>query len=233
MSQPAPHAIETRNSSSVPVILSLLLGALALAAPALAPCATPVTSGAAAPASLATAQVVKFKPGMRMSALAGRAPSDLVEFSDGRRMHVGQLQRLQAWARRARGTPRRPIPAAFRARPAATGRRVGDASELLAALKGPDSRTVRLPSGRLATVGQIRFVMPEVDKRLGRPLTAAALPNLSGPALKVGPKSDWKSLLNKPDDTIVEAPDGKRVTVGMIKQALKASASPQRASLQR
>ena len=135
MSQPAPHAIETRNSSSVPVILSLLLGALALAAPALAPCATPVTSGAAAPASLATAQVVEFKPGMRMSALAGRAPSDLVEFSDGRRMHVGQLQRLQAWARRARGTPRRPIPAAFRARPAATGRRVGDASELLAALK--------------------------------------------------------------------------------------------------
>lgn len=231
MSQSKPYSIRTRTTSSAPAVLTSIVAAIMLAAPVAARCAGTVKVGATAPASLAAIHVIKFKPGMRMSALAGRAPSDVVEFSDGRRIRVATLQRLSAWGTRARATARRPLPAAFLAKPAATGRPVRNAADLVAALKLPDSRTVRLSSGRLATVGQIKFVMPEVDKRLGRPLTAAALPKLSGPALKVGPGSDWKSILQKPDDTILEAPDGRRITVGMIKQALKPSGSPRRSGL--
>jgi hypothetical protein len=174
-------------------------------------------------------RVLKLDPTVSRSAVLARPDSDVVEFSDGRRMRVGELRRLEAWGKRARSTAGHQLPAALRAKPAPTGRQVDNAAGLVEALKRPDSETVRLPSGRLATLGQIKFVMPKVEESLGRPLSAASKrPNLSGPALKVTAQSDWKEILQRPNNTVLEAPDGQRITVGELKQALQTTTSTSR-----
>jgi hypothetical protein len=176
---------------------------------------------AAAPGS---PNVLKFSPTLTQGAVLGRPDTDVVEFPDGRRVRVGELRRLDAWAKKARSTPGRPFPAALRAKPAPTGQAVPDAAALAKALKQPDNATLRLQSGRLATVGQIKFVLPKVEESVGHSLSAApARPNLSGPAIKVTAKSDWKDILKRPDNTVLEAPDGQRITVGELKQALQAT----------
>ena len=178
--------------------------------------------------AVAEPDIVKRTPNMRMTDLAGRSDTDLVELSDGRRVRVGDLRRLQAVQQKMRAAvPGSRLPAAFKIKPAATGTRMNNAADLAAALKRPDNETVQLPSGRLATVGQIKLVQPLVEKRLGHKLDAASLrPNLSGPAIKVSrsaSKDEWKGILQKPDNTVLESPNGTRITVGELKQSLSSS----------
>ncbi|MBF8258914.1 MAG: hypothetical protein HW377_1288 [Actinobacteria bacterium] len=79
---------------------------------------------------------------------------------------------------------------------------------------------MRLPSGRLATVGQIKLVQPLIEKKIGRSLSSIPKrASLSGPAVKVTAKSDWKEIIARPDGTVLESPDGTRITVGELKQA--------------
>lgn len=188
-----------------------------------------VSSTAATTAQTANVRVTKLSPGMTSASLAGRPDTDLVEFADGRRMRVGELRRLSEWGRKARNTPRRAFPSTLRAKPAETGRRIDSAAQLKKALTLPDGETVRLASGRLATIGQIKLVMPRVLEKLGHPLHAGTLqPDLNGPSVKITThtsRDKWKTILQQPDSTILEAPDGKRITVGMLRQALKTSGS--------
>jgi len=96
--------------------------------------------------------------------------------------------------------------------------------DLCGILNRPDSDTVQLPSGRLATVGQIKFVQPYVEKRLGK--TFASLPqgpDLSGAAVKISAattKDQWKALFQN-DNTVLESPNGRRIAVGELKEGLK------------
>jgi hypothetical protein len=170
-------------------------------------------------------RVLKLTPGMSPEALRQRPDHDLVELSDGRRVRLGDVRRLTAAVRRMRAASGDGRPPALRTAPASTGRRVTGAADLATALQGSDRDTLVLPSGRRVTVGQIRLVQPQIEKRLGRPLGAVATGRQepTGPALEVGAKPDWKSLLERPDSTVLKAPDGTRVTVGEIKQALAAA----------
>lgn len=176
-------------------------------------------------AAAAQPGVLKVVPNMPANALAGRPDTDLVELSDGRRVRVGDIRRLTAAAKRIQAAaPGSKAPQAFRTKPAATGTPVSRAADLSAALQRADNETVVLPSGRRTTVGMIRLLQPEVEKRLGRPISAGAVPAArSGPAVKVGANADWKVILEKPDATVLEAPNGARITVGELKQALAAS----------
>lgn len=168
--------------------------------------------------------IVKLTPKMPANAFAGRPDTDLVELSDGRQVRLADIRRLTAAARKMEAARGSRLPAAFKARPAATGAPLKTSADLSAALKRPDTDTVVLPSGRRVTVGMIRQLQPQVEKRLGRPLVASAQrPNLSGPAIKVTAKSDWKQLLQSPDGTVLEAPNGTRITVGELKYALATS----------
>ncbi len=190
---------------------------------------TAVTNDATA-AQATGDRIVKYTPNMPANALVGRPDSDFVELSDGRRLRVGDVRRLTATAQKMRVAPVRQLPPALTAKPAATGKRVNNAAELAAALKLPDNETVVLPSGRRVTVGQIKFVQPQVEKRLGRQLTSAPQrPGLTGPAIKISKsttKDEWKSILQKPDGTVIESPNGTRITVGELKQALAGGKSP-------
>jgi hypothetical protein len=47
-------------------------------------------------------------------------------------------------------------------------------------------------------------------------------PDLSGAAIKVDANSDWKALLQRPDQTVLESPNGTRITVGELKKTLAA-----------
>ena len=106
------------------------------------------------------------------------------------------------------------------------GTRVNNAADLAAALKHSDNESVQLPSGRLATVGQIKRLQPMVEKQLGRKLTSIPQrPNLEGPAIKISKnisKEEWKGIFQKPDNTVLESPSGKRITVGELKKTLSA-----------
>jgi len=204
----------------------LRAGIFLFSLPALYACA-----GQAQPAKGIAAQavvnpgIVKYSPSLSASSLAKRPDTDLVELSNGSRIRLGDVRRLRGIAQNIRATaPGSRLPKAFRARPASTGTKLTRAADLTAALKLPDSATVVLPSGRRATVGMIRLLQPEVEARLGRPLSAGPVPvSLSGPVVKVDAKTDWKTILTKPDGTVLEAPDGKRITVGELKQVLAAS----------
>lgn len=180
---------------------------------------------ASSPAFAATnPAVIKMTPQMTTQSLAGRADSDLVEFKNGRQLPVRDIRRLDAISRKLRA-PGKPLPAALTAKPVATGgvplRHRGD---LLGALKRADSDTIQLPSGRQLTVGQLRLLKPELEKQLGRPLDSLPVRQIpTGPATKLQRTIDragWKGILKQPDSTVLESPNGKRITVGELRQVL-------------
>lgn len=171
----------------------------------------------------AESNIIKYTPNMTVNALAGRPDTDFIEFSGGRRMSLGDIRRLEATQKKMMAAvPGSKLPAAFKSKPAATGIQINNAADLEAALKRPDNETVRLPSGRLVTVGLIKFMQERVEKRLGHKLTGLAQrPNLSGPAVKITnatTEADWKSIFQRPDSTVLESPNGERITVGELKQ---------------
>lgn len=206
------------------VVLTVLL-ALAMIASQDTLIAQPSNSNTASMSTAATPNIIKYAPNLKVSSLAGRADTDIVEFSDGRRMRVGDIRRLQVLQQKMRAAvPGSRLTAALKVKPATTGIQIKNAADLAAALKRPDNETVKLPSGRLVTVGQIKLLQPLLEKRLGRKLEITSLqPDRSGPALKISKtttREQWKSILQKPDNTVLESPNGKRITVGELKQWL-------------
>lgn len=178
-------------------------------------------------AMAAQSNVVKFTPGLQLNALANRPDTDLVQFGNGRTMRLGDLRRLEQLRPRLRagGSPK--IPRQLQHKPASTGVPVRDGGDLAAALKRPDSDTVVLPSGRRATVGQIRFLQPMLEKKLGRSLTAAG----SGKTVQVSKntsRQQWQAIRNMPGDTVLVSPSGKRITVEALREylAIPRAASP-------
>src|SRR5262245_859143 len=180
---------------------------------------------AAQAATPASPNVMKFSPNLNRSAVLARPDTDVVEFSDGKRMRVGELRKLDAAAQRMRAAkPKRALPPGLKTPPAATGRLVENRADLAAAVRRSGNETLQLPSGRLVTADQLRFVQPEVEKRLGHKLSdAAPRPRRDGPALKVNAQTDWREILKQPDSTILESQSGKRVTVGEVRQTLAKS----------
>jgi hypothetical protein len=175
-------------------------------------------------AALAEPGIVKYTPNMTVKSLAGQPDTDLVELKNGRRVSVGDLRRLDVAAQKMRAPKVDRMPAVLKVKPAATGIKINNAADLAAAFKLPDNATVKLPSGRLATVGQIKLVQPLVEKRIGHSLTMVVQrPNLSGPSIKITKgttRAQWEDILKKPDNTVLESPNGKRITVGEAKQYL-------------
>lgn len=208
---------ERFRSGSSRVAAALAAGAM-IATPL--PAGSQGTSMKAPPASIAN--VVKFGPDLKSADILARPDTAFVELPDGRRLKVGDIRRLSGQAQRLQVAAVRRAPPALVAKPGPAGARVGDAAELAAALKRPGGETVTLPSGRRATVAQLRFVQPYVEKRTGRSMAVAnpQRANLSGPAVKVTAQSDFKDLLQRPDTTVLEAPDGTRITVGELKKVL-------------
>jgi hypothetical protein len=225
MSRPTPDSTRVHFSFSAPNILATILVVAALASPAVAPAAESAKTGSTLAPMTTNAHIIKFTPNMRISSLAGRPDSDLVELSDGKRVRVGNLRQIAVAAKKMRAArATRALPPGLRAQPAATGMPLQNRGDLAAALKLPGTDTLQLPSGRRLTAAQLRFLQPQIEKRLGRPIAEARRqPPLTGPALKVSAQTNWREILKKPDATVLESPSGKRITVGELRQALSTS----------
>lgn len=176
---------------------------------------------AVAPAS----NILKITADTPAAALTGKSDNDLVELPSGRKLRMGDLRQFSKKAAELKSAEARkkPMPQVFKMKPGAKGFAIKTGSDLSQALKRPDSETVELPSGRRATVGQIRLLQPYLEKRLGHKLAQTRGPGAKGEVLKVQASRDktyWKTILQKPDSTVLEAPDGTRITVGDLKQTL-------------
>jgi hypothetical protein len=213
------------------IIVTLLTG---MSLPCFALDMQPAQAGRVKPVMVANPSIIKFTPHMTVASLAAHADTDLVELPNGRSVKVGTIRNLSA-AAKIMSAPRinlmppelKPLTDKIHFRTVKT------AYDLSTALKLPDRETVRLPSGKFATVGQIRFVQKMIDKRSGNKLTRlSSWPDLSGPAIaipndltKTMTKDEqekfWEKILQKPDNTILEAPNGTRITVIDLKQGLK------------
>ncbi|MHB8835409.1 MAG: hypothetical protein ACYC9Y_06850 [Candidatus Methylomirabilia bacterium] len=215
------------------MLLYTVLALFGAAMPAASPAAQPAPQIAAA---VATPSIIPVTPQLTMSALAERPDSDLVQLTNGRRINVGSLRRLKAaQVRMQAALPGSRLAPALLQKPAATGTPVGSAAELAAALKRPGTDTVRFPSGRTATVDQIKFLQPFVEQRLGRSLSSQTLrQSSSGAPIKITKatnKGDWLQILKLPADTLLEAPDGRRMSVGALKLSL--ASPPPRGTLKK
>ncbi|MCP5055272.1 MAG: hypothetical protein GY937_00950 [bacterium] len=165
--------------------------------------------------------VLEFRSDLRPGMILALPDTDRVRLSDGRMLKVGDVRRLSAVAKRLRAPGSNPLPAALARKPAGKGVPLRSGADLAAALERSDDETVQLPSGRLLTVGMLRLLQPEIEGRIGRSLSATRdTTATTGKAVRVGAKTDWAKILGLPDDTPLEAPDGTRITVADLKQAL-------------
>ena len=206
------------------IIASLLLLSGMACLPVLASEA-PVASGNMQPAAPA---VLKLNRNLSPTALQGKAATDLVELSNGKRMKIGDIRRLTAVAQKNRSlAPNSKEPPALKLRPAATGGiALRNKNDFQAVMQRPDNETVVLPSGKRTTVGMLKLVQPQVEERR-KQLRPAAIssprPDLAGPAIRVDATTDWYALFKQPDTTVLETSHGKRITLGELKQTLAAS----------
>jgi hypothetical protein len=174
----------------------------------------------AANATPSEARIVTWSPGMNAADLRSRPDSDFVRLPSGRLVQLADVRRMKQVSRQIRTAPMKPLPAPLLAKPAGLGALVASGADLRAALSRSDNETIQLPSGRRLTIGQLKFLQPLVEQQSGRSLSAAS-PGANARVIKVGARSDWKSILQMPESTVVEAPGGTRVTVADIKRALR------------
>jgi hypothetical protein len=175
---------------------------------------------------------VKLTPALTQQQLAGLPDTQMIQLSNGRSIRLGDVRRLRA-RMEALHNPVDSTPAAFKLKPAATGRLIASTADLASALRTMhDADTLRLPSGRLVTVAQIKLLQPIIEQRLGMRLDQVPKPaNLSGPAIKLAAnmsKAEFqKRLPHQPaDDAILESPHGLRATAGQVRQYLAATSVP-------
>jgi hypothetical protein len=178
-----------------------------------------------------SASIMKITPEMPANALKSLSDDDLVELPSGRQIMMRDIRRLSQKAKEIKSATftGKPMKQIFQVQPAPVGIPLKNHADLVSALSRPDSDTVQLPSGRRLTVEQLRLLQPYVEKRLGRKLTRLEAPDLKGEAIKVTKSADkgyWRDILQKPDHTVLESPDGTRITVGDLKAALSAMKAP-------
>lgn len=185
-------------------------------------------------AELGSARVVRTPAGVRANDLRMLRDDQVLETPSGRHIQVGRFRQIQRAFEIARLRSAQPRPQAFRIlaptpriapvplRPHET------AAELLAR---PPDQVVRLPDGHTATVAQLRAIAPYVQQRYHVNVYGAPTARLApvGPATRITSLAQLKALpRNLPDSTILQSPSGARVTLGEVRQVLKARPKPTR-----
>ncbi|MHC3993826.1 hypothetical protein ACXWTF_03300 [Thiomicrolovo sp. ZZH C-3] len=226
----------TGSSSSAPLRKQRLFSPLSrcvlagwLAAAALLPASAAQSTAPAAQSS--AAKSIAYKPGLTMADLMSAAPAERVVFQSGRSISVEDLRRLQSFQHKLRAAKASPAAAALRRKPDARNVKtaITTRADLTNALRLPDDDTVRLPSGKLVTAKVLKMAYGLAEQRIRRSSAAPAKRSLpQGKAVNVTASNDkayWRGILQKPDDTVLQSPGGKRITVGELKSYLEQSAS--------
>jgi len=150
--------------------------------------------------------VVRVQPNTRSAELAGLPPTQVLEFSNGKRLTVAEVRSLAPLVTRlragtGRGVLRQPL----------TGPtlRVTQQTERRQLETAPDATVLVAPDGRKITAGEFKAVLPHL-----RASSARGAPNV----VKVARGTPLSELLKHPDGTVLESPSGKFVTVGELRR---------------
>jgi hypothetical protein len=169
---------------------------------------------------------LKITASTPVTALNALSDNDFVELPSGSLIRMKEVRRFSKLSKRLKAakTASPALSPGLRMQPAATGRPVTTLDDLKNIKNLPDTETVELAGGVRATVAQVKLLMPELEKRLGkRVMDMKKRATHKGPVVKVTASTDreyWKEILRKPDNTVLESPGGKRITVGELKEIL-------------
>ncbi|WP_457577112.1 hypothetical protein [Desulfomarina sp.] len=169
-------------------------------------------------------KILQLSPRMSAATLAHIKNTDYVRLPSGRIIQMKHIRDAARLSKRLHNIriKKNPLPASLHLKPAATGTPVNNIFELSSLLEtAKDGDTIQLPSGRLVTAAQIRFLQPELEKQLGKKLSRFRQKKKK--TVKIIPSTDkryWENILKKPDDTVLETEDGKFFTVGELKKTL-------------
>ncbi len=130
---------------------------------------------------------------------------------------AADLSRVSRISKALRKNKKKKLPKALTLKTRKRGTKVKNLEDIKKALKRRSKDTLILPSGQRLTVGLLKLIQPQVEEQLGRGLTAK---KDRARVIKVGKKTDWKSVLQMPDNTILQAPNGKKITVIQLKSTL-------------
>ncbi len=201
-------------------VLAALLGAMTAAA-------APADFSALAAPKIGLIQsaphVYALKAETRMADLQALADTDFVLASNGKQVPVSLLHTLQA-IHNLDSQPR-PQPTLMmhkvdvNAVPKLTLSK--SQTDFGALLQLPKETVLSTPGGRRFTVEQLRLLQPQIEVHIGRPL-ASVHPYLTpdGPVQMIAHGTKPDALLKLPDNTVLQSPSGKRISVGELRQYL-------------
>lgn len=230
-----PEAMCFLKSAAPPSVANdcCVSGAKQAASAARTPVRLPALAGRPAPAPATPSleallkqspQRVQITPALRLSDIRALPDSTTVRLASGREMSAGRYKQLvDAFsAIRTAGLDRKPDPKLALSRtqgPAQVQLRPG--ADLQAIARLPEAHVVQLPTGEKFTVGDLKRLSALQKVTTGRsllePQPAARRPSLQGPAVRATADMSLLKLADKPDSTIIEAPNGTRVTLGELR----------------
>lgn len=163
-----------------------------------------------------------------LASLRALPPTAKVQLPSGRQIDASRFNSQVDMLRRAqqRSVSRGGVDLSIRPAQGAATMKITNAAGLAAALARPNSDVVELPNGAKLSVGDLRKLGALAQREKGRNPLDAAKVNVSAAArasaiapIKVRNRQDLIALKGKPDATVVEAPNGARITLGDIRAA--------------
>ena len=170
--------------------------------------------------------IIMLTPTISDAELAKLGDNDVVELQSGRQVKMKTIRTFSSLSRKLKaGRSTQPAMPTSIKKPAATGIKMTSRADLSSMLESsPDDTTIEFSSGRTYTIAQLRFLKPFLEAQTGRKLDQQGGPSrYQGPAIKLTNTKDkkyWESILSKPDDTVLETPQGKRFTIGELKTVI-------------
>jgi hypothetical protein len=160
---------------------------------------------------------VRISQQTTLTTLRALPPTAPVEIASGRKIPAQRFVAVADAIRRAQSQPRRASPSGFSKTAAPANVVLRPGSHLPSVMARPDSDVVQLPNGVKLTVGDMKKLAEVSPALKGRALLTSTRADLQGPATKVATGQDLRNLRNAPDSTIVENPNGVRVTLGELR----------------
>lgn len=189
-----------------------------------------VASSASAQPNAPAVNSVAITQSTSLTSVRNLPPQAMVRLPSGREISAQRFNAQVDMLRRAqqRSAPRGRVDLSIRPSGATPALKITDAASLSAALSRSNSDTVELPNGARLTVGDLRKLGALAQRERGRnpldnavPVSAAARAS-SAPPILVRSKQDLMALKGRPDNTVVQAPNGARITLGDIRAAARA-----------
>ncbi len=175
--------------------------------------------------------VVRLDTGVSLAKIRQLPPDTMLQTKGGRQVRADQFLKLTdalgSLKGKQAGTQRMDLK--FSRPTAAATVQIKRGADLKAIAQMPPGTVLELQrrngSPVKLTVADLKRLAAFEQRRSGRNLLASrsTAPSRSGPAIPINSTSDLKLLKGKPDSTVLESPDHKRITLGELKAAYPAT----------